>query len=499
MFGAATHSTTTRILDFNMVKKNRLLVSTLLFVFLTGCTEPPEVGGGQKAGQTDVARNIVLFIGDGMGVTTVTAARIFDGQSLGKSGEEHSLAFESFPNLALVKTYTTNQQVAGSAGTATAIMTGQKTRAGLINVGRTAERRNCEAALQNPLEPLSVIAKRRGKAAGFVTTTRVTHATPATVYAHSAERDWESDEYLPESDKAMGCRDIATQLVDFDIGGGLDIALGGGREEFLGTGGNRIDPNDDLVSEWLSDAPNRRFVATAAELDAIRPGEQVLGLFAGSHMTYIAERGEDSQEPTLVEMTVAAIRHLQDAEKGYFLMVEGGRIDHGHHDGKAGYAMLEAQAFSRAVQAALDIIDLDETLVLVTADHSHVFTMGGYATRGNPILGLVVENNKAGEPKPGPETDATGVPYTTVGYANGPGAVAEQPRPEPQLGIGVVYQSLVPVMHIDIEGLPDYGETHGGEDVALYATGVGADRVSGVIEQNRIFDIMMSAYGWGRD
>ncbi len=216
-------------------------------------------------------------------------------------------------------------------------------------------------------------------------------------------------------------------------------------------------------------------------------------------MTYIAERGGGSQEPTLPEMTIAAIRHLGAAENGYFLMVEGGRIDHGHHDGKPGYAMLETQAFSQAVAAALELVDLDDTLVLVTADHSHVFTMGGYATRGNPILGLVVENDKTGRPKPAPELDATGVPYTTLSYANGPGAIAELPRPEPEPGIGVVYQSLVPVMHIDIAGLPDYGETHGGEDVALYAAGAGAQRVSGVIEQNRIFDIMMSAYGWGRD
>ena len=214
---------------------------------------------------------------------------------------------------------------------------------------------------------------------------------------------------------------------------------------------------------------------------------------------YIAERSENSLEPTLVEMTTAAIRHLQGAQDGYFLMVEGGRIDHGHHDGKPGYAMLEAQAFSHAVQAALELVDLDETLVLVTADHSHVFTMGGYATRGNPILGLVVENDKTGNPQPEPALDANGVPYTTVSYANGPGAVKETQRPTPETGIDVIYQSLVPVMHIDIEGVPDYGETHSGEDVALYATGVGAHRAAGVIEQDRIFDIMMSAYGWSRD
>ena len=161
--------------------------------------------------------------------------------------------------------------------------------------------------------------------------------------------------------------------------------------------------------------------------------------------------------------------------------------------------MLETQAFSRAVAAALELVDLRETLVLVTADHSHVFAMGGYATRGNPILGLVVKNDETGEPRSGPDLDVDGVPYTTVGYLNGPGAVREIPRPVPETGIGAIYQSTVPVFSVDRECVTNYDETHGGEDVALYATGVGAHRAAGVIEQERIFDIMMSAYGWSRE
>ena len=129
---------------------------------------------------------------------------------------------------------------------------------------------------------------------GVVTTTRLTHATPAAMFAHSPERDWESDRYLPESDWALGCRDIAYQLTNSGVGSGLDV---------------------------------------------------VLGTFSRSHMTYVAERTPDTTEPTLAEMTSAAIDLLAEAEDGYFLMVEGGRIDHGHHDGKPGYALLETQAF----------------------------------------------------------------------------------------------------------------------------------------------------------
>ncbi|MDE0003627.1 MAG: alkaline phosphatase [Rhodospirillaceae bacterium] len=452
----------------------------------------------QTSTMGSVARNVILFIGDGMGVSTVTAARIFDGQSLGMSGEEQELIFETFPHVALVKTYNTNQQVPDSAGTATAMMTGRKTRAGVINIGPEARRRDCRAALDNPLKPLGSIARERGKSVGVVTTTRLTHATPAAVFAHSPERDWESDRYLPVADWELGCRDIAFQLTHFDVGDGLDVALGGGRAEFYGGGfdGNRVAEQDDLIQEWLDAGSGRTYITSRDELAQLQAAHQVLGIFSRSHMTYVAERALDTIEPTLAEMTSAAIDLLAEDEDGYFLMVEGGRIDHGHHEGKPGYALLETQAFARAIEATLEKVDLEETLVLVTADHSHVFTIAGYPVRGNPILGLVVENDITGEPLTEAAVDATGTPYTTLGYANGPGAAADQPRPVPEVGADAVYQAFVPVVHPRIDGSLDYSETHGGEDVALYGIGVGSDRVGGVIEQNLVFDIMIQAFGW---
>lgn len=443
------------------------------------------------------ARNVILFIGDGMGISTVTAARIFDGQSQGKDGEAHSLAFDGFPHVALVKTYNTNQQVPDSAGTATAIVTGTKTRAGVISVAPEVQRRSCEGALASPLRSIADIAAARGVAAGFVTTARVTHATPATLYAHSAERDWESDRFMSREDWQRGCRDIAWQLLNPEPGRALDVAMGGGGRSFYGRdhGGERRDPGADLVRDWLAAGDGRQFVDSADELAGLRPGDNVLGLFASSHMTYVAERADGTAEPSLSQMTVAAIDHLARDGRGYFLMVEGGRIDHGHHDGKPGYALLEAQEFNRAVEVALDRVDLDDTLILVTADHSHVFTMGGYPTRGNPILGLVVGNDTSGEPEAAPELAADGQPYTTLGYYNGPGAVTGS-RPAPDTGVDALAQALVPISHRGIDGIVTNDETHGGEDVALYAIGARSDSVHGVIEQNRIFDIMLDAYGW---
>ena len=442
------------------------------------------------------ARNVILFLGDGMGVSTVSATRIFDGQSRGEPGEENSLSFEEFPRVALVKTYNTNQQVPDSAGTATAILTGTKTRAGVINIGPEARRRNCEEGLANRLQTIAAIMASNGKSVGVVTTTRVTHATPAAVYAHSVERDWESDAYLPGEAAAAGCRDIAAQLTSLAPGAGPDIVLGGGLREFRGSGrgGERRTVDEDLVADWLAASAKRRFIESRDALAGLDPEEQVLGLFAESHMTYVAERKEPTSEPTLQEMTAAAIDFLEARGAGYYLLVEGGRIDHGHHDGYPGYALLETQAFAEAVSSALNKVDLEETLILVTADHSHVFSHGGYPTRGNPILGLVVINDISGEPRDEPHVAADGQPYTSVGYMNGPGAVSG-PRPRPETGVYAMAQSLIPFEWTNIDGTVSNSESHGGEDVALYAIGPGSEAVGGVIEQNRIFGIIMNAIG----
>jgi len=445
------------------------------------------------------AKNVILFIGDGMGVTTVTAARIFDGQSKGMSGEENVLPFETFPNVALIKTYASNQMVADSAGTASAMTTGVKTRAGVVGLGPEAYRRSCEGQLAYRLTTLGELAEQHGKATGIVTTARITHATPAAVYAHSAERYWEGDLFLPRDAWEMGCRDIAYQLARFSAGDGMEVMFGGGRRAFYGAdhNGRRLADDDDLVSVWIEAAPNRHYISTAAELTSLRPDEQVLGLFASSHMTYIAERQADSQEPQLAEMTSKAIDLLAAHENGYFLMVEGGRIDHGHHDGMAGYALLEAQEFFNAITVALDKVDLSDTLVLVTADHGHTLSMGGYATRGNPILGLVVTNDVTGRPNKGPFIVAKdGLPHAVLAYANGPGGFREPQRSMPETGISAVQQALVPLLDTEIDGSTQPDESHGGQDVALYANGPWSHLVGGVLEQNAIFHIITYAFGW---
>jgi alkaline phosphatase len=472
-----------------------------------------------------VARNVVLFVGDGMGVSTVTAARILEGQLRGQPGEENLLAFERLPHVALAKTYNTNQQVPDSAGTMSALVTGAKTRAGVLSVDATVPLGDHRAVPGHELTTLFEQAEARGLATGIVTTARVTHATPGACYAHSPHRDWESDARLSRSARADGFPDIARQLLEFgDDGDGLEVVLGGGREKFLPTGqadpeyperrGERLDGRD-LMAEWSARSPGSASLWSREQLEALdlAPVERLLGLFEPSHMQWEAQRAQDAAgEPSLAEMTELALELLQRDPQGFVLMVEGGRIDHGHHANSAYLALHDTLAFSAAVERTLARVDLNDTLVVVTADHSHVFTIAGYPTRGNPILGLVVGNDDRGEPTAATERDGLGLPYTTLGYANGPGhAGASDQQPEgpkrfPHLpGEQKSARSGRPDLsdvdttspsYLQEAALPLASETHGGEDVAIYAGGPGASLFHGVQEQSYVYHAIVAALGW---
>ena len=427
---------------------------------------------------------VVLFVGDGMGVSTVTAARILDGQNRGLAGEENLLAFEHFPHLALVKTYNVDAQVSDSAGTMTALVTGRRARAGVLSVGPGAARGDCESSKTHELVTLLEEAELRGLRTGVVSTARITHATPAAAYAHSPDRNWELPGSIPVADRSR-CSDIARQLVEFPHGDGVDVVLGGGRAMFLGI--EQPDPEEgtmtgrrrdgrNLADEWVSAAEDRRFVFDRDGFDGLPATGQVLGLFDPSHMEFEADRENDAGgEPSLAEMTAYAIENLTSGQ-GFFLVVEGGRIDHAHHAGNAYRALVDAIAFSEAVAVAVKMTDPNETLIIVTADHSHTLTISGYSARGNPILGYAAGAD--GQPL----TDAAGMAYTTLGYANGPGAR----RPEAELDPSDPnYRQRA--TH------PMLAETHAGEDVPAYATGPGADGVGGVMDQHELHAVMRAA------
>jgi len=360
------------------------------------------------------------------------------------------------------------------------------------------------------------------KSTGVISTARITHATPAATYAKSAERNWEDISDMPAAAIDGGCKDIAAQLVAFEGTlktrypeaeeiNGIEVVMGGGRRHFLPNDadynspdarsaieGDRTDGRD-LTAEWKIANPDGVYVFDQAGFDAIPANaKKVFGLFNESHMQYEADRHNDiAGEPSVADMTSKAIDILENNKKGYFLMVESGRIDHGHHAGSAYNALTDTIAFAQAVQTAVDSVDMSETLIIVTADHSHVFTIAGYPKRGNPILGKVV-----GIGSETPTIAADGLPYTTVGYINGRGFrdLGTQTNADVthEIGIAAGRKDLTDVQTTTTgfhqEALvPLAAETHAGEDVAVYGKGPGAHMVSGTNEQNVVFHVMNKA------
>ncbi len=477
------------------------------------------------------AKNVILFIGDGMGISTITASRIYDGQQKGGHGEENSLSFERFPYLALSKTYSVDQQTPDSAPTMTAMVTGVKTIGDSLSVNQLVAHSEPNAGVVNTNKLTTILeqAKSEGLSVGIVSTARITHATPAATYAHTANRDWEGD-----SDRPAGATvpDIAAQLVDFNINGGIDVALGGGRTRFIpntitdpeyGVAGKRKDGRN-LTTDWTSKHSNAQYVWNKAQFDAIDPKstDHLLGLFEPSHVHYEADRvaHDKAGEPSLTEMTAKALEILKKNKNGYFLMVEGGRIDHAHHSGNAFRALTDTQQLAAAVQAAVNTTDPEETLIIVTADHSHVFTIGGYPQRGNPILGLT-----KGVGANTPDLDMLGLPYTTLNYANGTGYTgASNAQPAGSKSFNAANGAWAsgseghnPTSYTAATGRPllnaakvegsDYlqeaiipltAETHAAEDVAIFAKGPKAHLFHGIVEQNVIYHVMAEALGFAK-
>ncbi|NXL39085.1 PPBT protein, partial [Glaucidium brasilianum] len=416
----------------------------------------------------NVAKNLILFLGDGMGVSTVTAARILKGQLQNRKGEESLLEMDKFPYVALAKTYNTNAQVPDSAGTATAYLCGVKANEGTVGVTAGVTRDRCNTTKGQEVTSILRWAKDGGKAVGIVTTTRVTHATPSAAYAHSANRDWYSDGEMPPDALEGGCKDIARQLVENipDI----EVILGGGRKYMFPKNASDVEyPHEDKHRGTRLD---RRDLVQAWH-DVKPPGKVA---------KYVWHRRE------LLALNLSRVDFLLgDREEegdgwcqgggggrgGRCRAVPGaagGRIDHGHHEGKAKQALHEAVELDRAIGLATRLTSPQDTLSVVTADHSHVFTFGGYTPRGNPIFGLAPM-----------QSDVDRKPFTSILYGNGPGYKIVAGERENVSAVDFAHanyqaQSAVPLRQ----------ETHGGEDVAVFARGPMAHLLHGVHEQNYI-------------
>ncbi|KAH8396137.1 hypothetical protein KR222_003873, partial [Zaprionus bogoriensis] len=448
------------------------------------------------------AKNVVLFVGDGMGPNTVTAARIY------RHKEEGLLSWERFPHMGLLKTYCADKQVPDSFSTATALFGGVKVNYETGGVDANVPLGNCSASLDAVHHVQTILnwAQVDGMRTGFVTTTRVTHATPAALYAHVADRRWESESTMPAEAQAQGCLDIARQLVQHSTGQQINVIMGGGRQMLVSNvSGTAEDPLDtwaghstdgrNLIADWAQhkreQGVTHAVVQNNGELRQLdgRQVDNVLGIFANGHLKYDYERNRsDAGMPSLTNMTLKALEVLGNSEKGYLLVVEAGMIDQAHHRGNARKALSEVVALDeavRAVQAYLkDRDQLDETLLIVTADHSHSLTINGHPERGADILGL------AGNSR----TEDT--PYTTLTYGTSYKGfevnATTQQRQNPALSDTTDWEYTQQAAINTNENL------HGGSDVTIHARGAMSYLFHGVHEQSYVAHVISYALRIGR-
>uniref|UniRef100_A0A4W2CRC5 Alkaline phosphatase n=1 Tax=Bos indicus x Bos taurus TaxID=30522 RepID=A0A4W2CRC5_BOBOX len=391
------------------------------------------------------AKNVILFLGDGMGVSMATAAWILKGQMAGKPGPETPLAMDQFPYLALSKTYNVDRQVPDSAGTATAYLCGVKGNYRAIGVSAAARYNQCNTTRGNEVTTVMNRAKKAGGGSGDHH--QGAARLPSRAYAYTVNRNWYSDADLPADAQMNGCQDIAAQLVNnMDI----DVILGGDPE--YPHDANQIGVQKDkqnLVQEWQAKHQGAQYVWNRTELLQAANDSSVTHLM-GNNPTHPHYHTND---PSLEEMTEAALQMLSRNPRGFYLFVEGGRIDHGHHDGRAYRALTEAVMFDSAIAKANELTSELDTLILVTADHSHVFTFGGYPLRGNSIFGKPRETG----------SQRWQVLYSLL-YSNGPGyQMNRDSRPD------VDETKSRDPSHQQQVAVPLVRETHGGEDVAVFA------------------------------
>ncbi len=464
----------------------KLLITAML---MSACSQTTMAAGE--------AKNVIFFLGDGMGPTTVTAARIYKYK---EEGELNMEKLDGKTRTARVKTYSNDAQTTDSAPSMAAYMTGVKMNNEVLSMSAdtkavkpTGADSNCPATGNGvAVDTILELAKAKGKSVGAVTTTRVTHATPAATFSHICHRDAENN--------------IAAQAVvggvgyNSKLGTGLDVLLGGGRENFLplvattNGKGKRTDGRD-LIAEMQTQGYAWANTGTSlAAIDATKT-TKLFGLFNASHMEYELDRVKKTiDEPSLTAMTLKAIDVLGQNSQGFFLMVEGGRIDHALHGTNAKRVLEDTIAFDDAIKAALEEMkkrdpELKNTLIVITADHDHTMTFNGYGKRGSDVLGTV-KSYKDGKEL----VDVDGKNYTTLVFGNGPN------RPATRSTLIEGNADSTQVLHDDYlqeTSIKLGSETHGGGDVMLFATGAGAasKTFKGTIDNTKVYSLIKTAFG----
>ncbi|MFA6224454.1 MAG: alkaline phosphatase [Desulfomonilaceae bacterium] len=316
----------------------RHIVATIavVLVFAVNLVAYAESNGLERA------KGVILLIGDGMGINQVKSADMYAKRVL-----ERDLAIDSIRTSGLTTTHAANSEVTDSAAAATALYSGYKTNTGQLNILPDGRK----------VSNVADAAKRAGLSVGIVSTSRLTDATPAAVYSRSPRRDQEAY--------------IAEQLPDFSP----DVILGGGWSYFAPSNQNGSKRKDqkDVIEQM--EGRGYEYITNASELKAVNPKtvDKLFGLFANGNMAYAVDRENNpvfSNQPSLAEMTQTALSIVAKNPKGFFIMIEGGRIDHACHTHDIKTMISDILDFDAAVGVALNYQKIHpDALVIVTADH----------------------------------------------------------------------------------------------------------------------------------
>lgn len=350
--------------------KKRILTASMLIIFLAPglffltaqAEQLPLQGSGEP-------QNVILLIGDGMGLIQSYASRL---QTQGQT----RFSFERMPVTGLMETYSANQLITDSAAAATAMATGHKTDNGMISMLPDGK----------PVPTIIEYLRSKGLSCGVVATSSMTHATPAGFSSHALKRKQEFD--------------IASSMLET----APEVMLGGGWNFFLPSdkGGKRTDGRDLL--EEATEA-GYTVLQDTKKLGRIKSGK-LLGLFAPEAMT------GNKNEPSLQDMTEQALTLLSSDKDGFFLMVEGSQIDWACHANDPVKMTKDIVEFDRAVQTALDFAKKKRnTLVVVTADHE----TGGLTINAGELDGSGLGMNWASDYH---------TPSPVIIYAYGPGDIS---------------------------------------------------------------------------
>ncbi|MFC1694292.1 alkaline phosphatase [Candidatus Latescibacterota bacterium] len=391
------------------------------------------------------SKNVILIIPDGCSNTMWASIR---AMTVGSGG---ILNIDRLPVQSRCSNYSADSMITDSAASATAYMCGIKTRNGIL--GMTAETSRGDSLSGKPAQSILEMAETAGFSTGVVTTTSIQHATPAVTYTHRAERDW-------------------YELIAHDlVGSGIEVIMGGGRHYMIpsGTSGeeharSKRSDKRNIIEELRREG--YAYVHDKVGFESIDPREtdKLLGIFNPDHMNYEFDRLNDvNGEPALWEMTDKALEILSQNKKGFFLLVEAGRIDHAAHDHDYQRYLWDGIACDKTVGVALEFARThSNTLLVVVPDHGcgGPDLVGMYEIKGNdPTLVTRKQENSVSQ-------------------------------------------------RMSVDGFPAPGQgkftalrwnedtSHTGEDVILHAFGPSSEKLSGFVNNTDIFSVMADHLGF---